>query len=296
MKKYDSFLIGHITVDAIEEPNGSGYGFYGGAVLFSAYAAHSMGAKVGFVTKMTKEQEKIKDLLPFDREGMFFLASPQNTSMINRYLTEDRERRDLIVSSVAESFTLADIPADVESSVYHFGGLIYGDYAEDMIPVLAKRGKVAVDMQGYLRCLNRETNMLYFKDYGRKLQDFPHIHFLKTDAAEAEVLTGLTDRRKAAEMMMSWGAKEVMITHNTEVLVASEEGIFTCPIKSRNFSGRTGRGDTTFSVYLTERLSKSTKEALAFATAAVSLKMEHPGPLKKTRKEVEEYQKTFYCT
>lgn len=293
MEKYDSFLIGHITVDAVEEPDGTGYEFYGGAVLFSAYAAYSMGAKIGFVTKMTKDQAKIRDLLPFDRDRMFFLASPKNTSMINRYLTEDRERRDLIVSSVADSFTMADIPDDVESGIYHLGGLIYGDYAEDMIPELAKRGKVAVDMQGYLRCLDKDTNMLYFKDYVRKMQDFPHIQYLKTDAAEAEVLTGLTDRRKAAERMLGWGAKEVMITHNTEVLVCSEEGMCTCPITSRNFSGRTGRGDTTFSIYITERLSKSMKEALAFATAAVSLKMEHPGPLKKTRKEVEEYQKMF---
>ena len=36
---------------------------------------------------------------------------------------------------------------------------------------------------------------------------------LKTDAAEAEILTGLTDRAEAAKLLYSWGAKEIMITH-----------------------------------------------------------------------------------
>ena len=72
-----------------------------------------------------------------------------------------------------------------------------------------------------------------FHDWAEKKQYLPVIDYLKTDAAEAEILTGLTDRAEAAKLLYSWGAKEVLITHNTEVLAYDGERIYTCPIKAR---------------------------------------------------------------
>ena len=63
-------------------------------------------------------------------------------------------------------------------------------------------------------------------------------------------MTGLKDRREAAKLLYSWGAKEVLITHNTEVIAYDGKEIYSCPIRARNLSGRTGRGDTTFAAYL----------------------------------------------
>ncbi|MDF2654354.1 MAG: putative ribokinase [Bacillota bacterium] len=289
-KHYDTFLIGHITVDEVQEVDGTRYGFFGGAELFSSYAAYFSGASVGILTKMTAEQRMLMDLLPFDRNDIYFMESKWNTSMLNRYLSEDRERRDLVVASVAEPFRMDDIPGGVSSSIYHLAGLVRGDFEDGMIEHLAKRGMVAVDMQGYLRCLDEETKLLSFQDYEHKKRDFPFIHFLKTDAAEAEILTGTSDREKAAEVMYGWGAKEVMITHNSEVMVYSGQEIYTAPLTPRNLSGRAGRGDTVFSVYITERLNRNIRDALDFAAAAVSLKMEQPGPLKKGREEIEQYR------
>ena len=114
---------------------------------------------------------------------------------------------------------------------------------------------------------------LYVDGCAQKLRDFPFIHFVKTEAAEAEILTGLSDREAAAWKMKEWGAAEVMITHNTEVMVCDGKNIYTCPIKARNLSGRTGRGDTTFSVYITARFLSDVQAALDFSTAAVSLKL-----------------------
>jgi len=294
LKKYDSFLIGHISSDSVQELSGEQYGFYGGAGLFGSYAAHYMGARVGLLTKMAHGDKKAVDLLVLDGDDIYFIESAQNTSILNRYLAEDRERRDLVISSVADPFQIKEIPNDVQSEIFHIAGLIYGDYEDGMIGHLASRGEVAVDMQGYVRRLDPKTMLLYFQDYEYKLRDFPFVNFLKTDAAEAEILTGVSDREAAARMMCGWGAKEVMITHNSEVLICDGEKIYTCPIRSRNFSGRAGRGDTTFAVYITERLRFGIEEALAFATAAVSLKMERPGPLRKTRQDVENYMRLLY--
>lgn len=117
---------------------------------------------------------------------------------------------------------------------------------------------------------------------------------LKTDAAEAEILTGLSDRAAAARLFFEWGAKEVVITHNTEVLAYDGKTMATCPIKARNLSGRSGRGDTTFAAYITERLRSGLEESLLVATATVSAKMEAPGPYKGTRADIMKYIATFY--
>ncbi|NLZ72209.1 MAG: ribokinase, partial [Clostridiaceae bacterium] len=54
------------------------------------------------------------------------------------------------------------------------------------------------------------------------------------------------------------------------------------------------RGDTCFSAYITERLTKDIENSVKYAAAAVSLKMETPGPFKGTREDVEAYIKEFY--
>ena len=107
-------------------------------------------------------------------------------------------------------------------------------------------------------------------------------------------MTGTDDRREAAEILHSWGAQEILITHNTEVLAYDGKNIYTCPIRARNLSGRTGRGDTTFAAYINERLSHNIRESLLTATATVSLKMETPGALKASRADIEKYIDEFY--
>ena len=58
--------------------------------------------------------------------------------------------------------------------------------------------------------------------------------------------------------------------------------------------GPIGINMATFAGYLVERLRKSVPEALLFATALVSLKMETPGPFCGTREDVEAYIAKFY--
>ena len=175
----------------------------------------------------------------------------------------------------------------------HFAGLVYGDFDGELIRESAKHGKVAVDVQCMLRHVEPDKTMA-FHDWADKKEILPLIDYLKTDAAEAEILTGTNDRVKAAHMLHEWGAKEVMISHNTELLVYDGEKIYTCPIKARNLSGRTGRGDTAFAGYINERQHASVEEALLWATALVSLKMETPGPFRGCREDVEAYINEFY--
>jgi len=54
------------------------------------------------------------------------------------------------------------------------------------------------------------------------------------------------------------------------------------------------RGDTCFSGYITERLTKNIPEALLTAAAMVSFKMEKPGPFNGSRANIEAYIREFY--
>ena len=56
-------------------------------------------------------------------------------------------------------------------------------------------------------------------------------------------------------------------TLSLRTLICDGERIYTSPIKSRNLSGRTGRGDTTFSGYINERLTRGIEESLLFCSA-----------------------------
>lgn len=288
---FDTFIIGQVCQDHNRDFDGTDYHMPGGAVLYAGRAAAAIGHNVAVLAKGTgKNHAEAFGGRP--NITVFPLSSPQDTEMTNVFFTADRERRDCRCTAMIEPYTAAELP-DAPTRLYHIAGLVQGDIGNDMIARCAERADTAVDVQCLLRCREADGHLV-FRDWGEKHQYLPMIRFLKTDAAEAEVLTGLQDRAAAAKTLHAWGAAEVMITHNSEVLVYDGETIYTQPLKPRNLSGRTGRGDTCFSSYITERLTKGIPEALLFAAACVSLKMETPGPFSGARCDVEDYIDLFY--
>ena len=292
IKKYDTFIIGHISIDK-NIYQGEAVKEIGGAVFYSSCASHAIGHKTGILTKLSFRDKNCLEEFTIPEEDIFALNSKNTTSIRNIYHSADRERRTCTALSVADPFIIDDIPDNIDSQIYHFAGLISGEFDSKMIKFLHSKGKIALDVQGFLRTVGENKEMV-FKDWKKKKEYLPYIDYLKTDAAEAEIMTGTKDRKKAAKMLFEWGAKEVMITYNKEVLIYNGEKYYNCPLKPRNLSGRTGRGDTCFSAYITERLNKDIEGALLFAAALVSLKMENPGPFKGTRDDVEDYIKKFY--
>lgn len=294
MKKYDTVTIGHISLDYNIDYLDHLIIEVGGAVIYSSAAAYALGHKVLAITKLAKEDlERAKEFV-IPKEDILVLDSKMSTSIKNKYHTPDKEKRTCTCIAQGSPFTAQDIPYDIDAKVYHLAGLIFGDFDGELIKNLAKRGKLAVDVQALLRHVDNESKAMYFEDWAEKEELIPYTTYLKTDAAEAEILTGEADRKKAAEILYGWGAKEVVITHNTEVLAYDGKNFYTCPIKSRNLSGRSGRGDTTFAAYISERQNNDIEKALLYATATVSVKMEKPGPYRGNRKDIEEYIKEFY--
>ena len=291
-KKYDVLVIGPVSLDHNIDYQGNERKEVGGAVVASGFAAAKSGNRAALFTKLNPEDADVEARFAGSGADVYWKESKETCSIRNQYFTADKEKRACTSMGVCDGFKFEELP-DIDTKIYHFAGLVYGDFDGELFKEAAKHGKVAVDVQCLLRHVEPDKTMA-FHDWAEKKEYLPYIDYLKTDAAEAEILTGLTDRAEAAKLLYSWGAKEIMITHNTEVLIYDGKEIYTCPIKARNLSGRTGRGDTTFAGYITERQRADIPEALQYCTALVSLKMETPGPFQGTRQDVLDYIKEFY--
>lgn len=292
MKKYDLMILGPATRDVNIDYTGAVDRCVGGAVTFCTPAARAANPSVFAAVKIAPEDRDILDVFNMDPEDIALLPSAKTTLMRNEYFTADRERRNASCAAQSDPIRPEELPA-VECRLTHLAGLLYGDFPNELIEALKQRGMVSADAQGFLR--HNDGGRLVFHDWADKRKYLPYFDLLKTDAAEAEILTGLTDLPAAARQMHDWGVPEVMISHNAEMLVYDGKRIHTCPVKARNLSGRTGRGDTTFGSYLAMRLAGAdVDEALLYATACVSLKMETPGVFAGTRADVEDYIHRFY--
>ena len=280
-KQYDVLVIGPVSLDHNIDYQGNERREVGGAVVSSGFAAARSGNRTAVEAR-------------FRGSGadLYWKPSSATCSIRNQYFTADKETRACTSMGVCDPFRFEELP-DVETKIYHFAGLVHGDFDGPLFARAAERGKVAVDVQCLLRHVEPDRTMA-FHDWAEKREYLPCIDYLKTDAAEAEILTGLTDRAEAAKLLHRWGAKEVLITHNTEVLAYDGREVHTCPIRARDLSGRTGRGDTTFAGYITERQRADIREALLYCTALVSLKMESPGPFQGSREDVEAYIAALY--
>jgi len=283
-KHYDMLILGHVSKDENITPDSRELSI-GGAVVYSSVTAKRIGANLLALTKLN--QDDLSALEVFSKHDVPFVYrnSRQTTSIRNTYFTPDRDMRKCEALGIADPFAIGDIPDDVEADIYYLGGLIKGEFPEELIAQLTQRGKIATDAQGFLRV--NENGPMVFKDWDRKLEVLPLVTYLKTDAAEAEILTSEKDAEKAARLLHNWGAQEVMVTSSPGVFVLAAEQTHFFPFTSKNLSGRTGRGDTCFSTYCCWRMSHSPRASCLLAAALTSLKMETPGPFSGTLADVE---------
>lgn len=282
MAHYDMVIIGHISKDILKVKNEVSRST-GGAVYFAAFAAQRSGVGPLVVTKLAEEDFGLLDEMRQEGIEVEALVSPATTSIENSYESDDFDRRTAKLIRQAAPFVLRDL-AKVNGSIYHLAGLFRGEIPYRLIEALSARGKVALDLQGVLRC--NEQKSFRFRDWNEKEHYLPMITYLKADSLESEVITGKADRRLAATLLHGLGAKEVMITHSSEVILYDGGRLYSSPFTANNLSGRTGRGDTCFAACMSWRRTHGVEESLRYASFLTSIKMENPGPYRGSREEV----------
>ena len=289
MPPYDIVIIGHVTSDILVY-KGEASGFIGGGAYFSAFAARRSDVRFCVITKLAPKDFGILDGLKKDGIEVTAIPSLRTTSIENVFETDDVDRRKVRLLAQADPFHPEDIPK-AETKVYSLTGLFAGEIPDSLIVHLAKKGAIALDLQGKLRC--SEAGTFAFKDWPDKEKYLPLVTYLKADSLESEVVTGTSDREEAAGILHRLGAKEVMITHSSEVILYNGVNMFRAPFNPDNLSGRTGRGDTCFISYVSWRRTHGIEESLRYAAALTSIKMEKPGPFLGTQEEVLARMKTL---
>ncbi|HDK25776.1 MAG TPA: hypothetical protein ENG48_01635 [Candidatus Atribacteria bacterium] len=282
-RQYDIVFIGHYTKDTIVSASGTRI-VDGGAFNYGANVAARMGLKVAAITRLAKEDyyviKRLKDL----GVDVFAHISPQSTCLRLEYPTSDLDERIIYVVSSAGPFTPAEVES-IQARAFVVGASMRGEVSLEVIKRLATKDTIlAADVQSFIRV--NKNGKLVPKEWPEKYSILTLLDVLKTDAVEAEILTGTSNIRMAAQKIVDLGPSEVVITHRNGLLVYASGNFYEEKFSPQEIIGRSGRGDTCIAAYMSKRLNASPDEATTWAAAVTSLKMEAEGPFQRTIKEV----------
>ncbi|MGE5249049.1 MAG: PfkB family carbohydrate kinase [Bacteroidota bacterium] len=282
---YDVVCIGNYTRDTIVTPSGTTY-VDGGAVNYAAHAIVRLGLKPAVVTHLAREDSRVVDKFLQDGIDCFPVYTLHSTNMRLEYPTHDPDVRTLTVTEVTDPVTPAEIePLKMHAAV--IGSSLRGEVGLDVIRALReKEVLLAADMQGFVRVLS--DRQLRYEPWDEMSAALPYLDILKSDAVEAEYLTGESDIFRAAKVYADMGAREIVLTHRDGLLVYADGRYHTLQFHARQMDGRSGRGDTCLGTYVAMRLSAPAPEAARWAAALTSLKMERRGPFSGTKEEVQD--------
>lgn len=280
---YDLVCIGNYTKDTIISPSGIKY-VDGGAMNYAAYAAKGLGLNVAVVTRLAEEDRRVVDKFQEFGIDCFYTFTPTSTTMKLEYPTGNPDIRTLSVASTAGSITSQDVK-DLRSKAAIIGSSLRGEVGLDVIRTLkASNLLLGADMQGFVRVLRGQS--LVYEPWEEMRDTLPYLDVLKSDAVEAEFLTGETDIFAAAKKLSQMGSREIVLTHKDGVLVYSDGQFHQAGFFPHKLNGRSGRGDTCLGAYMAMRLSLNPREAGIWAAAVTSLKMEKLGPFDRTIADV----------
>ncbi|HEX9899492.1 MAG TPA: PfkB family carbohydrate kinase [Candidatus Methylomirabilis sp.] len=281
---FDIVFIGHYTKDTIVYPH-STRTVDGGAFFYGANVAARMGLRVAVVTRLARQDWHVVGELERLGVTVFARETAASTHLRLTYPTANLDERTIELTSSAGPFGVDEV-ADVQARAFAIGASVRGEVPAEVVDVLAARGAlVALDVQGFIRVVR--DGRLTFDDWPGKESVLRHVTVLKTDAVEAGLITGESDRYVAAGRLAALGPREILLTHGGGVLVLHEGTFHEAPFLPEEVRGRSGRGDTCTSAYLSRRLAAPPADAVVWAAAVTSLKLEAEGPFRREISEVE---------
>jgi len=283
IKFYDIAFVGHYTKDTIVSASGTRI-VDGGAFNYGANVAARMGLKVAAITRLAEEDIHVVEKLKHLGVDVFAHISPHSTCLQLEYPTSNLDERIIYVKSSAGTFTPAEVEK-IQARAIVVGASMRNEVNLEVIEELAKKETIlAADVQSFIRV--NYNGKLVPKEWPGKQPILSHLNVLKTDAVEAEMLTGTSNIREAAQKIADLGPREILITHRNGLLVYANGQFYEKRFFPKKLIGRSGRGDTCIAAYMAKRLNTSPQEATIWAAAVTSLKMEAEGPFQQTIKEV----------
>lgn len=282
----DICCIGHITLDKIITPRHTVY-MSGGTSYYFSHAVNHLPRRISYqlVTSLAKtEMNAVAEMRAVGIDVEVF-ESRHTVYFENKYGANSDNRSQRVLAK-ADPFTVDQLRG-VEARVFHLGSLLNDDFSPEVVEYLAGKGKVSIDVQGYLREVRDRS--VYPIDWADKHRVLKCTDVLKLNEHEMEVVTGQTDAREVARTIESWGVREVVITLGSQGSLVYADGVFheIPAYKPARLVDATGCGDTYSAGYLYCRAQgESCGEAGKFAAAMCTLKLEHNGPFDRDEEEV----------
>ncbi|MGI6242118.1 MAG: PfkB family carbohydrate kinase [Prevotella sp.] len=274
----DICCIGHITRDKVITPRSTVY-MAGGTSFYMSHGISRLPRQIDYqlVTKVgqgqLQEVEKLRGL------GIDTICYPSRHTVYfeNKY-GEDSNKRTQRVLAKADAFTIAEMKP-LEAKLFHLGSLLSDDFSPDVVRYLSTKGRVSIDVQGYLReVVGEQVHPIDWKD---KEKILACTDILKLNEHEMEVITNSNNPRTVAMKLAEYGVKEVVITFGSfGSLIYAEGKFFEIPAyKPSEVVDATGCGDTYSAGYLYCRMQgMDYVESGKFAAAMCTLKLERSGP------------------
>jgi sugar/nucleoside kinase (ribokinase family) len=281
---FDLVAVGNYTKDTIVTQAGERQ-VDGGGFSYAAHAASLAGIRVAAVTRLAAEDAGVVE--PLRRRGVevYAHASPSSTLMRLEYPTANVDERILTVAGVADPIGLEHV-ANLRSRAFLVNASIRGEVPLEVLQALRERADLlALDVQGYVRVVT-DRGQLKYEPWPEQEIVLGLVDVLKSDAVEAEFLTGRTDLRAAAAALAAYGPREIVLTHRDGLLVLADGRYHEVPFLPQPLRGRSGRGDTCVGSYTSRRLLADPADATRWAAAVTTLKLEAEGPVRGTTDDV----------
>lgn len=281
---YDICCVGHITLDKVVTTK-SVVHMAGGTSFYFSNAIRNMNVNYTLVTALAESQMHVVEELRAKGIEVNVLPSEHTVYFENIY-SENQDHRTQRVLQKADPFTPEQL-LNINARVFHLGPLLADDMPVELIRALAAKGKVSLDVQGYLRKV--ENKQVIPIDWQAKKEGLQYIQTLKANESEMEVLTGIKDVRKGAQVLYDWGVKEVVITLGSMgSVIYNGRTFYNIPAYvPAAVIDATGCGDTYMAGFLYQRIKgASLQDAGEFAAAMATLKIQSSGPFTGTREDV----------
>ncbi|WP_345953764.1 PfkB family carbohydrate kinase [Mucilaginibacter sp. PAMB04168] len=276
--------IGHITLDKVVHNLNERY-LAGGTSYYFSHALSRMHIAYQLITAVGESELPVVNELRAKGIPVEVLPSKHSVYFENIYAANQDHRTQRVLQK-ADPFMVEQLQ-DVNARTFHLGPLLADDMPIAVIKYLASKGKVSLDVQGYLREVrNFEVHAI---DWPEKQEALQYVSILKANEAELEVLTGSKSIEQGGRMLAMWGVKEVVVTLGSMGSVILSDGHFyTIPAYPPvAVTDATGCGDTYMAGYLYQRSKGANiQQAGEFGAAMASLKIATSGPFTGTEQDV----------
>ncbi len=277
--------IGHITHDRVITPTFTKEMPGGTAFYFAGALQNIAPESFRVVTSVGPDEEATVRQMQSDGLDVRLIPGSHSVFFENRY-GEDIDSRTQRVLSKGRPFNVKDLEEE-EAAYFHLGTLLADDFDPGVFRQLAAKGKLALDVQGYLRRVIGED--VIPQDFEGMDELLPYVTVLKANEVEMEVLTGSRDPREAARLLAGKGVKEVVLTLGSKGSLIYSDGVYyDIPAYwPESIVDATGCGDTYMAGYLYRRSQgDDIPSAGRYAAAMCALKLARKGPLRATDAQV----------